>query len=393
MKLLIISSNSPYYEFTGPALGGAEASLRIVAERFAERGHEVHFLTQGNLIGSRNVMHEGVKIHFIPPIRIPGFGLVSDHICKLNKRMYSSLMLREVERIVRENGIEIIHTYVTLPDTHAAAVVGKRYNIPVVQRIAGKKTIQGYLKIEGQDNKERWTFENVDHFLPISEYLKDEFLELMKLKKTEKGFTILEIGMKVPEEKPRPLLKREDGKFIITSVSSFKRYAKRQDIIIDAVEMLSKERKDFRVQFIGSGDNLKALKNAVNRKELDDFVVFRGLCSRSDVIKILKSSHFFVHATESEGLGKAVMESMACGVPVIASDVRAINDYIKDGENGFLAKNYPGSFSDRLSYLMDNFNLAENVSDRAHSYALEHFQSRKNIEKYEKLFSSLVTDQ
>jgi len=390
MKLLIISSNSPYYEFTGPALGGAEASLRIVAERFAERGHEVHFLTQGNLIGSRKIDHNGVEIHFIPPYRVPILGIMSQKFCNLNKKIYSSMLAKNVERIVKDRGIEIIHSYVTFPDTYTGVVVGKKCNIPVVQRIAGKKTIMEYYINRDNKNKINWTFDNVDHFFPISDYLEDELRELHRLKEKKINFSVIDIGLDVPKKKPKIHFDKKNCKTIITSVSSFKSYAKRQDIIIDAVEIISRKRRDFIIQFIGDGENLRRLKKKVRDKKLDDLVVFLGKRRRSEVLTLLKSTHIFIHASESEGLGKAVIEAMAFGLPIIASDVRAINDYIKNGVNGFLVSNDPESFADLILFLMDNVEIKKKVSSEAYTYALNNFQSKQNINLYEKEFSSLI---
>jgi len=57
---------------------------------------------------------------------------------------------------------------------------------------------------------------------------------------------------------------------------------------------------------------------------------------RRDVPELLAASDLFILTSRREGLPKAVMEAMAAGLPIIATDVRGNRDLVKSGENGYL---------------------------------------------------------
>jgi len=73
---------------------------------------------------------------------------------------------------------------------------------------------------------------------------------------------------------------------------------------------------------------------AVNELMLQDKVSFLGF--RRDVAELMASSDIFILPSRHEGLTRAIMEAMAVGLPIIATDVRGNRDLVKSGENGYL---------------------------------------------------------
>jgi glycosyltransferase involved in cell wall biosynthesis len=72
---------------------------------------------------------------------------------------------------------------------------------------------------------------------------------------------------------------------------------------------------------IGDGSLRKEVLPAVRRRGLDDRVVLTGVVPRDDVYRLLKQSDVFVSTSRGEGLPVAMLEAMACGLPVVASDI------------------------------------------------------------------------
>ena len=68
--------------------------------------------------------------------------------------------------------------------------------------------------------------------------------------------------------------------------------------------------------------------------KLETVVRFWG--HRDDIADFYKSADLFIFLSKQEGLSAAVMEAMATGLPVIASDIRGCRDLIDSGENGVL---------------------------------------------------------
>jgi len=104
---------------------------------------------------------------------------------------------------------------------------------------------------------------------------------------------------------------------------------------IQALKSLSKLTKtNFHYLIVGNGESEQKLKKAVNELMLQDKVSFLGF--RRDVPELLAASDVFILTSRREGLPKALMEAMAVGLPIIATDVRGNRDLVKSGENGYL---------------------------------------------------------
>ena len=102
---------------------------------------------------------------------------------------------------------------------------------------------------------------------------------------------------------------------------------KRVDIIINAFSKLIKETPRLELNIVGSGPELENLKKIVNNLNLSEKIIFHGFIEKyEDVIKIMKSSDFYVSASELEGFGITVLEAMACNLPVILSDIKPFRE-------------------------------------------------------------------
>lgn len=84
----------------------------------------------------------------------------------------------------------------------------------------------------------------------------------------------------------------------------------------------------------GSGDLENKLKEQVKLLKLDKYIKFLGY--RNDVSELLSISDIFVFPSFQEGLPVAVIEAMTSGLPIIASNIRGVNDLIENGKGGYL---------------------------------------------------------
>ncbi|MCD7826481.1 MAG: glycosyltransferase [Clostridiaceae bacterium] len=106
-----------------------------------------------------------------------------------------------------------------------------------------------------------------------------------------------------------------------------------------AVEALA-ELRDLKLAYLicGEGQMETALKKRVADLKLEDRVFFAGYVDRTP--EILQQSDCFLFPSGREGLPVAVMEAMAVGLPVIASDIRGIRDLIEHTKGGYLVRSF-----------------------------------------------------
>jgi len=109
------------------------------------------------------------------------------------------------------------------------------------------------------------------------------------------------------------------------------------DILIKALSSLQASgHSNFRLLVAGDGEERRALEILANELGLQKYVKFLGYRSKTDLLELYNLSDVFVLASYSEGLPRAVIESMACGCIPIATDVGSTAVIVKDGFNGFL---------------------------------------------------------
>lgn len=84
----------------------------------------------------------------------------------------------------------------------------------------------------------------------------------------------------------------------------------------------------------GTGDMLEDYRRLAGELGISDRVLFTGY--RYDIFEIVHIADVFLFPSLREGLGIAPIEAMSAGVPIIASDVRGVREYVVNGENGIL---------------------------------------------------------
>lgn len=152
--------------------------------------------------------------------------------------------------------------------------------------------------------------------------------------------------------------------FIVIQVASF-RPAKDQFTVIKALNNLP---DNTRLLFIGTGPNMKECRDLVDNLGLGLKVQFLG--NRSDVPRFLKMSDVVVVSSNYEGFGIVAVEGMACGKPVIASDVPGLNEVVRNygilfarGDDRELAEQILHLMCDPLKYNNVSFNCLRRSDD------------------------------
>ena len=124
-------------------------------------------------------------------------------------------------------------------------------------------------------------------------------------------------------------------KFVLLSVGELIP-RKNHELVLETISRM-KERPEFeRIVYLicGRGVLLVQLKQKAAALGIGDKVRFLGY--RSDIPDICNASDLFVFMSKQEGLPVALMEAMACGVPVVCSNIRGNTDLVADGKNGRL---------------------------------------------------------
>lgn len=152
-----------------------------------------------------------------------------------------------------------------------------------------------------------------------------------------------------------------ENDFVITVVAELNKN-KNQIMLVRAVPELAKIIPGLKILLIGK-ETLPIVREFVQKENLEKYVEFLGY--RRDVEKLTMMSDVAFSASIREGQGLNLVEAMACGLPVVASNIRGHRDVINNGWNGILCDlSNQNSFHDAIILLYKNPSLREEMGRR-----------------------------
>ncbi len=164
------------------------------------------------------------------------------------------------------------------------------------------------------------------------------------------------------------------------------------DIAIKAFNELAKNNEGLKLIIAGDGEYFEEAKLLVNNLNLESRVIFTGFVRNEDTVQYYNASDIFIFPTlRLESFGIVIAEAMACGKPVIASDVGSIPDVIDNGINGILIP--VGDFKElsrQISLLLNDPQYSAMLTQNARRKALERFGLDRMIEETIKVFKMTV---
>ena len=150
--------------------------------------------------------------------------------------------------------------------------------------------------------------------------------------------------------------------------------------LIHAVSLIKTEIPDVCLLVAGSGPQENELKDLVNTLLLQDNVKFLGFITGETKYSYFKSADVLAVLIVVESLPIVILEGMACGKPVVASNVGGIPYLIHDAENGYLVT--PGAVEE----------LAEKICSLLRDRPLREQMGRKNLERVRELTWDKIAD-
>lgn len=149
------------------------------------------------------------------------------------------------------------------------------------------------------------------------------------------------------------------------------------------------EMKTRAVLLVVGSDNATPFKRLAEKLGVSARVILAG--ARSDLPRIYPAADAFVLPTLYETFALVCLEAMASGLPVLASPVGGIEDYLRDGENGLFIKRDPRDIAVKLDRLLNDSTLRARIRERglatAANYAWE-----KIAQQYLNLFDELIAE-
>jgi len=165
--------------------------------------------------------------------------------------------------------------------------------------------------------------------------------------------------------------------------------AKGHRYLLEAGAGLKSRFPQLRVLVVGEGEALAALVRRTRSLQLEGRVVLTGY--RQDIDVVLAALDIYVQPSLEEGLGLAVMEAMAAGLPVVVTRVGGLPELVENGRTGLLVA--PGdarALSDAIGLLLSDDELRARLGEAARTHVRAHHGWGKVAEQVERVYYSLL---
>jgi glycosyltransferase involved in cell wall biosynthesis len=307
--------------------GGVERVVLQLAQGYARRGHDVRVFTLNTRDAPEfETVMPNLRVYRAPAVQLSGLLKVQSSV--------STKLYGVANDALNDFPADVIHAHTTFfYSSLVAAALSKRHSTPLVTTLhvgslgemplrtrlmAGiyERTLGSLIMAQSQA------------VIAVSHAVADH---AEKLGVRPNKLTVIPNGVDVDEY--APAFYKGADRLRVTCVGRLIGNKGPQHLL-EAVPALLGVAPDAEVVFVGDGPMLQALQARSEALGLQDNVTFLG--SRDDVPDILRDSDVFVRPSLTEGMPLAVLEAMACGLPVVATAVGGTGEVVRHLHNGLL---------------------------------------------------------
>lgn len=364
-----------------PTFGGSGIVATELGKAFAERGHEVHFITYSKPV-RMDMFTENMFYHEVSVSDYPLFEYAP----------YELLLSSKLVDVAISQQLDLLHVHYAIPHASAAysakqILKSRDIDLPFITTLHGTD-----ITLLGKDKSYQPVIEfainQSDAVTAVSESLKEDTYRFFKVDKNIKvipnfvDFSLYKNGV---DANLRSSFASEDER-IVTHISNFRKL-KRVDDVIHIFEGIQ-QHVPAKLLMVGEGPELEGVKALAKSKGLEDKIFFLGKSKRIE--QITQISDLFLLPSETESFGLVALEAMASSVPVVSSNVGGLPEVNIEGKTGFLRPvgDIDSMTSAALTILKDETSLNQFKKN-----ALEHaktFDLDTIVPLYEDLYRSLV---
>ena len=349
MKIALVSP----YDYSYP--GGVTTHIYHLERCFQEMGHQVKVLAPC----SRQADHVSANV-----VRL-GRTIVVPSGGSFARITLSPRLLFQVKRVLEQEGFDIIHAHEPLTPALPLIVL----QVATVPRVgtfhAYHRKARGYFWY--RPVLERW-FRRLDGLIAVStpamEFISQHFPGQYEV--IPNGVDIRHFSPQVP-----PLEELSDGKRNILFVGRLEK-RKGLEYLLEAYRQLKRHRPDLRLVVVGPQSRLGINYRAM-AEGLDD-TLFCGAVPFHMVPRYYASATVLcAPATGEESFGMVLLEAMATGKPVVASNIEGFAQVVRHGQEGLLVPpRDSAALAEALAWVLDNPARAEEMGERGRQRAQDY---------------------
>jgi glycosyltransferase involved in cell wall biosynthesis len=189
---------------------------------------------------------------------------------------------------------------------------------------------------------------------------------------------------------PAPQRRPPDGTLRVIMTGSVI-WRKGYEHALSAIDRLRARGVPVTLEIIGSGDEEQRLLYTLNDLELTECVQWHGQLPATAVVERLQAADVFLLASVSEGISNALLEAMACGLPVVTTDISGMDEAVTDGVEGLIVPPRDArATAAALEQLAQDAAARRRMGEAGRARVLSDFRLDDQVTEFERLFRSVV---
>jgi glycosyltransferase involved in cell wall biosynthesis len=368
-KILIVISNMEF--------GGAQRQIVELVNNIDQRNFEIHVCSLSEYTPLAEQFNTGIPLHIIH-----------------KKAKFDFSVVFKLATLIRQYKFDVIHSYL--------------FDAEIAVRLAGKLSCTG-IKIIGSERNANYTLKPIQkHAYKLTKNLVDCIIansqsgaeyNASQTGQPANKYNVVYNGVDTKRFKPqdkgqiRAELGIDPDCKLIGMFASFKQQ-KNHPFLIEALKEVKLQGNNFKLLLVGDmlhggmhGSDIytTTLKQQIEDSGFSEDVIYLG--NRDDIERIYPACDFTVLPSLFEGTPNVVLESMACGVPVIATDVSDNAKIISHAFSGYIVESKKIlELSGKITNLLNDKKMLETLADNARQEMVNKFSSRKLAENMSNIY-------
>jgi glycosyltransferase involved in cell wall biosynthesis len=308
--------------------------------------------------------------------------------------------VRHLLRLIREQRPHILHTHTAKAGAvgRVAALLAGDARPPVIVHTFHGHVLRGYFSsplAAGFREIERRLARHTDALVAVSPEVRDDLVRLGVA--PEKKIAVIRLGLDLDGRthvdvtsrvREREALGIPPERFLVGWLGRFTEI-KKVDDLIRAFALLRERGADAALALVGDGPSRAQMEALAEKLGIAADCHFVGY--RKDVAPLFAAFDAVTLTSANEGTPVTLIEALAAGRPVVATDVGGVADVVRDGESGFLVP--PGDvdqIADRLARLAGDEGLRRAFGERGRAYVLPRYSVPRLVDDVDTLYRSLL---
>jgi L-malate glycosyltransferase len=323
-----------------------------------------------------------------------GIGEIPEYALNSFYDLNFARQLRRLVRFIRENEIDVVHTHCFY--TNIFGMTGG-FLAGVRGRITSKGETDGFrspLQKRAERAAFRLSHRVIANCLVVQNQLIREGVRPAKIIQHYNGLDLERL-------KVRPSLRRDEAlaefglpadRRYISIVANLRNPVKDHPMFLRAAARVQAAVPEAAFAIAGEGELMEGLRELAGQLGIQDDVFFLGRCD--NVANLLFASEIGVLSSKAEGFANAILEYMAAGLPVVATDVGGAREAIAEGETGYtVGSGDDEKMAERIIDLLNEPERERAMGDRGKLIAAQKFSCDRHLQNTLELYDELLSTQ